>query len=310
MGRLANLRIVDPVLTQLARGYTNAQFIAEALFPMVAGLAKEGGQIPQWGKDAFKLYNSERAIRALSNRINPEGITLLDFVLKEHDLEYPIDYREEDESMFNLERRGASVTMDGILLRREKAAADLAQNAANYDAANKITLAGTDQFSDYDNSDPIGVVDDGKEAIRSKIGKRPNTMVLGAATYKVLKEHPALISKIQYSMKGIVTVDLMKEIFDIKNIVVGEAIYANDAGAFTDIWGDNIILGWVPEAATGEQRSEYEPSYGYTLRKKGMPEADTRMENGGKLKVVRSTDNYEVMLVGAEAGYLITDTNG
>jgi len=310
MSRLSNIRIVDPVLTQLARGYSNAEYVAEALFPLVEGLSKEAGKIPQWGKEAFKLYNSERAIRAMSNRINPEGITPLDFSMTEHDLEYPIDYREEDESMFPLERRGTSVTMGGIQLRREKKAADLAQDASNYSADNKITLAGTDQFTDKDNSDPIGVVEDGKDAVRAKIGKEPNTMVMGPTTFKSLKVHPALIEKIKYSMKGILTIDLLKEIFDVDKVVVGKAIYSADDGTFYDIWGDNIVLGYVPQVASSDERSEYEPSYGYTLRKKAMPETDTRMENGGKIKVVRSTDIYDVVLVGAEAGYLITNTNG
>lgn len=310
MGRLSNIRIVDPVLTQLTRGYSNAEMVAEVLFPLVGGLTKEAGKVPQWGKEAFKLYNTERAIRAMSNRIAPEGITPIDFVMDEHDLEYPIDYREEDESMLPLEQNGARVTMGGIMLRREKQAADLAQDTTNYASANKITLAGTSQFTDTDNSDPIGVIDDGKEAIRAKIGKRPNTMVFGASSFTAAKNHPALIEKIKYSMKGIVTIELMKEIFGIANIAVGEAVYADDDGAFHDIWGDNIILAYVPESAPGAQRSQYEPSYGYTLRKKGMPETDTRMESGGKIKVVRNTDNFVCKLVGAEAGYLITDTNG
>ena len=92
-GTLAQRRIVDPVLTELARGYSNASFIANAVFPEVT-VSKEGGKIPQFNKEAFNIHNTERAIRAKSNRISPEVHTSIDFVLTEHDLEYPIDYRE------------------------------------------------------------------------------------------------------------------------------------------------------------------------------------------------------------------------
>lgn len=308
--RLSTLRVVDPVLTELARGYANAQLIAEALFP-AAFMAKEAGKIPQFGKEAFKIYNTERALRAKSNRVNPEGRTTIDVVLDEHDLEYPIDYREADDAVFNLEQHAALVTTEGIRLRLEKQGADLAQDAANYAAGNKVTLAGTDQFTDYTNSDPVDVIETGKEAIRKKIGRRPNVMAIGAESFRVLKEHPNLIEKIKYSMKGVLTVELMQEIFGIPRIVVGESVYADDADAFLDLWSDNIVLAYVPgQQATlpRDARTPYEPSYGYTLRKRGQPMVD-KYDEAKKLRIVRNTDIAKVKIVGAEAGYLIKDTN-
>lgn len=55
MGRLSKLRVVDPVLSALALGYSNAAFIGDQLLPFV-NLDKEGGKIPRFGKDAFKVY--------------------------------------------------------------------------------------------------------------------------------------------------------------------------------------------------------------------------------------------------------------
>lgn len=308
--RLSNLRVVDPVLTELARGYANAKLIADALFP-VAFMSKEAGKIPQFGKEAFKIYNTERALRAKSNRINPEGRGTIDVVLDEHDLEYPIDYREEDEDLFNLEQHAALVTSEGIRLRHEKQAADLAQDPANYAASNKVTLAGTDQFTDGANSDPVDVIETGKEAIRKKIGRRPNVMEIGADSFRVLKQHPKLIERIKYSMKGVLTVELLQEIFGIQKIVVGEAVYATDDGTFTDLWGDNIVMAYVPnqpDTLPEGARTPYEPSYAYTLRKRGQPMVD-KYDEAKKLRIVRNTDIFKSKIVGAEAGYLISDTN-
>ena len=237
MGRLSKLRIVDPVLTNLAIGYTNAEFIGQTLMPIVE-VEKEGGKIPKFGKESFRLYQTERALRAKSNRMNPEDIGSVDVNLDEHDLEYPIDYREDQESAFPLEQAAVQTATDAIQLRREKMVADLAQNPSSYASGNKKQLSATEKFTAA-GSDPVGVIEDGKEAIRTKIGRRPNTMVIGASAYKTLKAHPQLIEKIKYSMKGIVTVDLLKEIFEVENIAVGEAIYADDKDRFTDIWGAN-----------------------------------------------------------------------
>ena len=47
MGRLSKLRVVDPVLSALALGYSNAAFIGDQLLPFV-NLDKEGGKIPRF----------------------------------------------------------------------------------------------------------------------------------------------------------------------------------------------------------------------------------------------------------------------
>lgn len=304
MGRLSNLRVVDPVLTNLATGYSNEAFVAESIFPLVS-VAKEAGKIPTFGKDSFKIYETERAIRANSNVISPESIGTTDFVLTEHDLAYPVDYREEDEAIFDAETYATEVVSQGIELRREKIAADIAQDENNYILGNKTTLSGTSQFTNA-SSDPIGVIDDAKSAIKSALGANHQlTMVMGESTFKALRNHAQIIEKIKYSMKGIVTVDLLKEIFGINNIVVGKGTFLN-GNSFTDLWGDNIVLAVTPKGA----KSMYTPSYGYTLRKTGMPQIDTYFQEGNKVKMIRRTDIFAVKMLSNCAGYLIKDTNG
>ncbi len=302
--RMSKLRIVDPVLTELARGYSNAALVAEALFP-VAPVPKEAGIIPQWEKEAFKIYNTERAIRGNTNVIRPEDKGTVAFVLKEHDLAYPVDYREGQEDEMNLEQHAAFVAQEGVLLRLEKLAADLATNADNYPSGSKSTLSGTSKFSDSDGVDPAITIDIGKEAIRGKIGKRPNVMVIGPATYNALKFHEKILARIQYSMKGIVGLDILSEIFDIPKIVVGEAIYSSDSGVFADVWGDFAVLAYVPGG--NAPRTVYEPSFGYTLRKQGQPTVDTYFSADGKQKFYRYTDIALPKIVGADAGYLFSD---
>lgn len=309
MGRLSNLRIVDPVLTNIALGYSNNEFVGEHLMPFV-WVDKEGNKLPKFGKEAFKLYNTERALRAESNRINPEGLGSMDLNTDEHDIEYPIDYRESAEAAFPLESWGVEVTQQVIQLRREKMIADMAQNPANYPVGNKIALAGNDQFTAGATSDPLGVVENGKDAIRQKTGKRPNTMIIGASAFKPLRFHPQLTDKIKYTGKGVVRLDSLRELFDIPNIYVGEGIYSSDQDVFSDLWGDNIVLAYVAQKpqTEGVERSPYQPSFGYTPRRRGMPQVDVRNPSG-KVELVRSTDNFRPYIVGADAGYLISDTN-
>lgn len=303
---LKQKRIVDPVLTNLARGYTNSSHVGINLAPVVM-VNKEGGKIPQFSKDSFKIYNTERAIRATSNRINPEDKSSLDFVLTEHDLEFPIDYREAEEDVFNIRQHATKVVTDGVSLRLEKLIADTAQNTSTYSSGNKVTLSSSDKF-DEPTSSPVDIFETAKEAVRSKIAAFPNTVIFGAKAFAKLKEHPKIIDRIEYTSSAVVTVDLLKQLLNIDNIFVGSAVYANNSGNFVDIWSDNVVLAYVPPKSVNMSRSMYEPAFAYTLRKKNNPFIDTYNEKG-KVEIVRNTDLFNVNFVGVEAGYLISDTN-
>jgi hypothetical protein len=303
--RLKALRVVDPVLTQIARGYHNVAFIAEALFPVVM-VEKEGVIVPLFGKEAFRLWETERAIRAASNVMTPDDLHTLDVVLREHDLAYPCDYREEAEAMFDIESRAAMRVKDSIDLKREWSTAQMAQNPAHYLSGAKVVLAGASQWSNS-GGDPIDVIETAKEVIRARIGIRPNTLVMGAAVYQSLKFHKKLQEALGSNERKLITLEHLRALFGIQDIHIGEAL-AGDAQT-GDIWGDNVILTYTARPGAGRSSSYDEPSFGYTLRRKGMPETDRYDAEGGKVRYVRHTDIYKAVIVGADAGYLITDTN-
>ena len=291
--RLSKLRIVDPVLTNLARGYRNAQFIGEALFP-IAFMDKEAGVIPLFGKEAFELYDTERALRAQSNIMSPDDVDGLDVVLREHDIAYPVDYREQAEALFDAQARASRRVVDVIDLRREVACAKLAQSPNTYLPGAKVTLAGNSQWSNG-GGDPVADVERGKEVIRSRIGVRPNTITMGASAYASLKFHPKLQEALGGNERKLITVEHLKVLFGINDIHIGEALAnTNSVG---DIWTDTLQLAYVAKPQGGSQTNYEDPSFGYTLRRKGMPEIDTYDGAGGKLHFVRNTDIYKPCLL-------------
>lgn len=305
--RLKQVRIVDPVLTSIARGYSNATLIGETLFPL-ASADKEGVIVPRFGKEAFLLWETERAIRAESNVMNPENVDSMDVVLREHDLAYPVDYREKAEFMFDAEARAAKLVKDAIDLRREYACAVLAQNANSYLTGAKVALTGSGKWVNG-GGDPIADVETAKEVVRSRIGKRPNTMVMGASAYETLKFHPKLQEALGANERKLVTVEHLKALFGVSDIQIGEALGGvgeKDKITAGDIWGANVILAYVAKPGAGQASHYDEPSFGYTLRLKGMPETDKYSGSGGKVQYVRHTDNYKPVIVGPDAGYLIS----
>lgn len=307
MDRLKKLRVVDPVLTSLARGYRNAQYIGEGLFP-IAEIEKESGIIPLFGKESFRLWETERAIRAKSNVMTTDDVDTLDVVLREHDLAYPVDYREAAEAMFNEEAKAARRVKDAIDQGREVRAASLAQNPNTYLSGAKVVLSGSSQWSNG-GGDPIEVVEYGKEVVRQRIGVRPNTAVIGASAYASLKFHSKMAGALGVQERKLITAEHIKALWGVENVLIGEALAINGFGTTGDIWGDNVMLAYVAKPGAGQSGDHDVPSFGYTLRKKGMPETDKYPGEGNKVEYVRHTDMYKVVVVGADAGYLITDTN-
>lgn len=303
--RLNNIRVVDPVLTQLAWGYMNPTFVADKLFPTVK-VEKEAGKFPIFGKEAFKAYNTLRAIRGGSNVLVPENITTGTYVLAENDIGYPIDYREDADAMFNLQQWATKAAQDIIALGKEVDAATLATTTGNF-GSNTVTLTGNDQWDVvHADSLPIADITTGKEAIRAGIGMYPNVMIVSATAYASLATHSTILERVKYTSLGVVTPQVLAAILDIPNVYVAGAIKSTDAGVFSDVWGDDCILAYVP-GAVGGVNSMYQPGFGYAFQKNGNPQVDTYFAEGGKIQIVRSTDIYDVQISAAAAGYLIHD---
>lgn len=299
---LAALRVQDPVLTKLAQGYHNLELIGEVLMPTVE-IDKEAGKIPKFGRLAFRLPSTVRNLRGTSNRLDPEDITAIDVALEEHDVEYAIDYREENEAIFSLRQFALNTTQDVIALGREKEVATLALDENKYDSGNKITLSGTSKITSKQ-ADIFAMFDTGIRAVKRAIGRKPNVCVIAGDVWAALKEHPAVIEKLKYSQVAIVTPEVFAKLIGIDTVKIGEAVY-EESNQLKDIWSDAIILAYVAPRSTERKGTVYEPSYGYTVRRQGGLFVDTYKENGGKLEVIRTTDIHKPHLLGASAGYLI-----
>ena len=299
---LAALRVQDPVLTKLAQGYHNLELIGEVLMPTVE-IDKEAGKIPKFGRLAFRLPSTVRNLRGTSNRLDPEDITAIDVALEEHDVEYAIDYREENEAIFSLRQFALNTTQDVIALGREKEVATLALDESKYDSGNKVTLSGTSKITSKQ-ADIFAMFDTGIRAVKRAIGRKPNVCVIAGDVWAALKEHPAVIEKLKYSQVAIVTPEVFGKLIGIDTVKIGEAVY-EESNQLKDIWSDAIVLAYVAPRSTERKGTVYEPSYGYTVRRQGGLFVDTYKENGGKLEVIRTTDIHKPHLLGASAGSLI-----
>lgn len=303
----AGARVIDPILTTVAQGYQNAEFVGMSLFPSVP-VGQRGGKIITFGKEDFALYATARAPGAGTKRIQ-FGYSGAAYALEQHALEglVPFEIMQEAAAVPGIDLgRGAIVKVQNTIgLRLEYAQAVLATTAGNYAASNKVTLAGVDQWSDYSGtSDPVDDIEVAKEAIRAKVGKRGNTVVMGAAVFAKLRQHPKIIDRIKYTSRDSATPELLAALFGVKRVLVGDAVYADAAGNFVDVWGKFCVVAYTDLATLADMGT---PSYGYTYRLNGFPTVEQPYEDrNAKSWIYPVTDEVSPVIAAALGGYLIS----
>lgn len=300
-------RVVDPILSTVAQGYQNSEMVAGFLFPTVP-VNLRGGNVISFGKEGFMLYSAARAPGENTKRVK-FGYAGAPYALQDYSLEGLVPVEVEQEAMngpgIDMGSRAVSEVSAIMALRLEKASADIARNAGNYGSNNKIALSGTDQWSDLSASDPIDDVEAAKEAIRAATGKRPNTLVMGAAVLAKLRQHSKILDRIKYTGRDVPTLDLLASLFGVQRVVAGDAIYSTDAGQFVDVWGKDVVLAYTK---LGSLQSAGLPSYGYTYQLNGYPQVEEAyFDRSAKSWIYPVTRVEAPVLAAAGAGFLISN---
>lgn len=305
-------RVVDPVLTTIAQGIQQADMVGMALFPRV-NVALRAGNIITFGREAFMLYASARSPGENTKRVQ-FGYAGSPFALLDYSLEagLPIEIQQEQQSGANgwtIDGASSAIknTSDIMALRLEYQQAQLARTYASYGGSNKVTLSGTSQWSDFSGtSNPVSVVETAKEAVRAATGKRPNTCVMGAAVMAKLKQHPVIIDRTKYTGRDVATADLIASLFGVERVLVGDAVYSNDAGTtLTDVWGKDVILAYTNTATVADAGA---PTYGYTYNLNGYPLVEEPYYDRNTKSWYFPVDRAEApVIAGISAGYMIKD---
>jgi len=296
-------RVVDPILTQHARGYKNADFIGEALFPTVS-MPTRGAKRIEFDRSSFKRRRTRRApgapIVALEFGYEGKPVGLHQEALS---AVVPIEHQEDATAVpsIDLQQVAVDTVLAVIGLEKEIQQANAARNAAAYAATNKAALAGDFKWSDPD-SDPLAQVNDASEVIRQRIGRRPNTLVVGGALATKLKSHPKITDHYKYTTSAQVTMEMLRAYFDLPNFASGDAIYDLQDGTTVDVWGGDAILAYVPPAGLRQMAL---PSYGYTYQLLGHPLVEpSRFDPDIRSWKNDCLDEFSPELVGADAGFL------
>ncbi len=295
--------VVDPALSNVSIKYTNDTFIADLLLPMLK-TSKQTGKYYVYDKANLRVDKTNRAAGSAANEIDfgvsPTGT----FACDDHALKgFVVDeVQDQADAALNPLIDETETVTEKLMLDRETNAAALLFSTANI--TQNTTLSGTNQWSDYSNSDPIGDVRTARTTIHAATFKKPNTLVLGKQVFDMLIEHPQIIERIKYSQLGVVTAELLARLFQVEQVIVGEAGSNTAVEGQTDslsyIWGKYALVCYIaPQIRLKMLTLGLTFTYSQRIVKRWRDED----REGTYVRI--GNDNYVQKLVAAACGYLI-----
>src|SRR5215831_12462667 len=161
---------VDKILSQISVGWPNNGLVGSSLFPTV-NVQKQSDKYYVFGREGWLVVNDVRAPGTEANEVPGLALSTDTYFAQEHSLQIPVtdEERWNADSPLAPDIDGTELVTSKIMLGREKAMHDLATTAANFSSTSTVTLAGTQQWNDYVNSDPITDLRTGKSTVHSRI---------------------------------------------------------------------------------------------------------------------------------------------
>ena len=301
---------IDVPLSNISTAYKNPQsaYVADQIFPVI-GTSKKSDKFYQWKKDDW--FRSKVEDRAPGDTYPETELTLAtdDFVCKLRHLGYALPWEDlaNQDDAIDLEVVAASHLADQFMLKRELVWAEDYFKTGVW--SQDVTLAGTNQWSDLMNSDPIQNIQTGCEYIQSRTGKWPNTLVIGKQVKNVLRRHPDLVDLYrQAQVTPVLSNDQIAAALDVQRIIVGDAIKntAKEGATFSGsyILGKRALLAWVPQAP-----GKMTPSAGYTFvweEVAGLKVQVSRIvEEARDRDFLKGKSAWVHKVVGKDLGYMI-----
>jgi hypothetical protein len=305
---MASQYMRDITLTNAALAYRNDTMIAEQIFPTLRTRLQAGKHFI-YDRGRFRLQDTLRGSGANSNEVDLKVTEGLPYFTKDHALKQFVTDEDRDnaESPMDPFIDATENVMDRLLIAREKEVADMITNTANL--TQNTTLSGTDQWSDYDNSDPFEDIEVAREAIHQGTGVFPNVMVIGMPVWFKLKHHPVFMERIKYTQRGQVNVDLLASLLEIPKVLIGGAYYNSSNEGQADstayVWGKDVVLGYVEPVARPKMFS-LGVTYNWLDKSLNVERMRGVDEEDRKGTYVRAGNwYYDTKITAPDAGYLI-----
>ncbi len=230
--------IIVPTLCAVAIKYRQKNFIADKIMPRVTVDTQEfiyaKDRMQDWITPVETFVGRTGQVNELAN--SQQDPTYL--ATRDNGLDEKVPNRDaKNGPQESALMRSTQRVMGLVELRREMRVSTMVMTAGNYGFS--TTLAGTSQWSDYANSNPLDV-------LLSNLDKpfmRPNKVIMGRDVWTKISQHPKVIEGAFWAgaQAGKVTKEQVAALLEVDEIIVGDGWYNSaakgQAMAQTRLWG-------------------------------------------------------------------------
>ena len=307
---------VDRTLTNMSVAVMSEEgFIADAVFPTIP-VNKQSDLYRTYDRGSFQRDEmNKRAPGAESSTIGYSTSTT-PYYADVYSLAVDIDEQTEEnaDEEVDLDLEATMLLAQAARINRDRNWASTFFGASIW--TGEETLSGTDQFSDYTNSDPLLKLEEKRVNMMELTGFAPNTVVMGPRVWQQLKNHPDLVDRLnrgQTSGPAQVLQQNLAELLEVDRIYVPKAIFNNAVEGATDdfdfLYGKNLLMMYVPE-----RPGRYTPSAGYTFAWQGFSGASAAGTRVKRFEMPHTSSRrieiesaYDQKVIAPELGSIIID---
>jgi hypothetical protein len=307
---------LDAMLTDISVGYQGDDYVADLFYPSIT-VNKQSNKYYVYTRDIWgRATDDLRAPGARANELPPMTLSRDQYFVEEHALEDVVPIEEQqnaDDPLMPLVDATERV-MNTILLNKEQTRVTALTTTGNYASGHSVTLSGTGQWNDYVNSVPISDIKAAKKKVHDKMFRDPNTWVAQYEVAQKLEDHPAFITRIQYSQMGVTTDEIIAQ-------VVGMPIFKRaGAGLVTSVygqaetygymWSKDVVFAWVPPAP-GRKVPAFAYEFLWNYDTGGARVTERWFDIDRKADIVRTSHRYTQKFISLDgsgkaiAGYVI-----
>lgn len=202
-----------------------SDFVAGQVFPAVP-VMKQGDRYFQYAKKQW--YRSNARKRAPGTESAGGGFDIdntpsyfADVFAIHKDVDDQT--RANADQPINLDRDASEWVAQQLLLKREKEFVSTYFTTSIWTGSTTGSDISVSTKWDSAGSDPVDDVEAEKDAMREKTGKKANVMVVVPAVFRALKNNASILDRFKHTQKGILTEDLLAEVFGVDKFLVAYA---------------------------------------------------------------------------------------
>lgn len=221
---------VNSPLTNVSVAYLQdaRKYVAARIFPQVK-VQKQSDLYWKYSKSDWRRTDVQR--RAPSTESPGVGWNVLtdQYFAHVYAVHKDIDdqLRANADSNFNLDSDATKFITNQLLLKRDIdwAAKYFVTGVWGTEYTGVTSGPSASQFVQWDqaSSDPLANFTKFENAFDLLTGFMPNKMIVGVDVWAALKNHPAILDRIKYTQRGVVTEDLVASFFGVEEFMVARA---------------------------------------------------------------------------------------